>query len=130
MDITSINNNIVNQSLDNAKKEVKNNEFERMLKKAYDEKDEKQLKKVCREFEQIFLNHMYKQMRATIPKSDLVEGGFARETFEEMLDEKIAEEVAKGPGIGLGDMLYQNLARNMKPTYTPAGGKEDGNMLL
>jgi len=123
--IGGINNNLVDFSVENAKSQVKSNEFESMLKEAYSEKDDKKLKKVCKDFEQIMLNMMYKQMRATIPKSDLIENSFARETFEEMYYEKISEEVAKGAGMGIGDMLYKSLSKEMKNTYTPTGDKKD-----
>lgn len=123
MDVSGINNGMVNTAIENAKRDVKNNEFEKLLKKAYDQKDKEKLKKACKDFEQIFLGIMYKQMRATVPKSSLIEGSFARETFEEMLDERIAQEAAKGQGIGLADVLYKSLVKDMEATYT----KEEGN---
>jgi len=119
--IGGINNNMVDFSVDNAKNQVKRNEFESALKKAYSEKDEKQLKKVCKDFEQIMLNMMFKQMRATIPKSDLIENSFAKETFEGMYYEKISEEMTKGRGMGLADMLYKSLSKGMNNAYVPSG---------
>lgn len=128
MDITGINNNMINSQIDNAKSQLKKDEFETRLKKAYNEKDEKELKKACKDFEQIFLGIMYKQMKATIPKSDLVENSFAQDTFEGMLDDQIAGEVAKGPGIGLADMMFKSLSREMKSTYKPEGdNKNEGS---
>ncbi|MGE5327901.1 MAG: rod-binding protein [Deltaproteobacteria bacterium] len=123
--IGGINNNMVDFSVDNAKSKIKSNEFESTLKKAYSEKDEKQLKKVCKDFEQIMLNMMFKQMKATIPKSDLTENSFAKQTFEEMYYEKITDEVAKGQGIGLADMLYKSLSKDMNSTYVRTGDKKD-----
>ncbi|MGE5473006.1 MAG: rod-binding protein [Ignavibacteriales bacterium] len=121
--IGGINNNLVDFSVDNAKSQVKTNEFENTLKKAYSEKDEKQLKKVCKDFEQIMLNMMFKQMRATVQKSDLTDNSFATETFQSMYDEKITEEMAKGKGIGLADMLYKSLSKDMDKTYAPSDKK-------
>jgi len=126
MDISGINNNITKFSMENAKKQTESAGFEKTLKKAYNEKDEKELKKQCKEFEKIFLDMMYKEMRATVPKAELVENSFASQTFEEMFDNKITEEVAKGPGVGLGDMLYKSLVREMKSTYKKADGAENG----
>lgn len=123
MDISGINSGMVRSSLESAKREAGNNEFERLLKKAYNEKDEKQLKKVCKDFEQIFTGIMYKEMRATVPKSDLEESDFAKDTFQDMFDQKICEEAAKGQGLGLADMLYKSLSRNMESTYKVDGGK-------
>lgn len=126
MDVTGINNNMINFSIDNAKEQTKSNEFEKILKKAYNENDEKELKKQCKEFEKVFLNMMYKQMKATVPKAELIENSFASQTFEEMFDEKITEEVAKGSGVGLGDMLYKSLIRDMKATYKKTDGVDNG----
>jgi len=123
--IGGINNNMVNFSVDNAKSQVKTNEFENLLKKAYSEKDDKQLKKVCKDFEQVMLNMMYKQMRAAIPKSDLLQDDSAKDTFEDMYYDKIVENVANGQGMGLGDMLYKSMSKDMKNTYVLSGEKKD-----
>ncbi len=121
MDITGISSNMIGSGAESVRSQAKSTEFEEHLEKAYSQKDEKQLKSVCKEFEQILLGMMYKQMRASIPRSDLVERSFAMETFEGMLDDRVAEEAAKGSGIGLGDMLYNNLVRTMRSTYKPVG---------
>jgi len=123
--IGGINNNMVDFSVDNAKSQVKTDEFEGRLKKAYTEKDDKQLKKVCKNFEQIMLNMMYKQMRASIPKSNLLEDDSAKDTFEDMYYDKITEDIANGPGMGLGDMLYKSLSKDMKNTYVSTGEKSN-----
>ena len=94
--------------------EAKQGEFERALEKAIEEKDEKKLKKACSELEAIFVNMMFKQMRNTVQKSGLVDGGSAEEMFEDMLFDKYAEEVSTGQGTGLGDVLYKQLAKSMK----------------
>lgn len=121
--ITGINNNLVNFSVDNAKKQAESGEFEKVLKKAYDEKDDKQLKKVCKDFEQIMLNMMFKEMKKTVIKSELFENSFAQDTFEEMYNEKITEKISEGRGIGLADMLYKSLSSRMNKTYGSAGAE-------
>lgn len=88
--------------------------FESALEKAMAEKDEKKLKKACSDLETIFVNMMFKQMRNTVQKSGLVDGGSAEEMYEDMLFDKYAEEVSKGQGTGLGDVLYKQLAKSMK----------------
>lgn len=94
--------------------EAKQGEFEKALDKAIEEKDEKKLKKACSELEAIFVNMMFKQMRNTVQKSDLFNGGYAEEMYEDMLFEKYAEEISKGKGVGLSDVLYQQLSKSMK----------------
>ena len=73
--------------------------------------DPEKLMEVCKDFESIFLNMMLKQMRRTIPESDLVEKSFAREMYESMQDEELAKEMSRGQGIGLAQELYKQLSR-------------------
>lgn len=87
--------------------------FEEMLKKAAKEKDKEKLREACRDLESIFLNIMFKSMRNTVEKSGLIEESFAQNVYEDMLYEKYAEEASKGKGLGLGEMLYQQLVRNL-----------------
>lgn len=95
-------------------KEAEQGEFERALEKALEEKDEKKLKKACSDLEAIFVNMMFKQMRNTVQKSGLFDGGSAEDMFEDMLYEKYAEDVSEGQGTGLGDILFKQLSKSMK----------------
>jgi flagellar protein FlgJ len=88
--------------------------FEDMLQKAAEEKDEKKLREACRNLESVFLNIMFSSMRNTIQKSDLPGDSFAAGVYEDMLYEKYAEEASKGKGLGLGEMLYEQLSKNIK----------------
>ena len=67
-------------------------EFEGVLKKAFDDGDKKKLRDACDEFESVMLQILYKQMKATIPESGLVEKSSARTMFEDMLDETLMEK--------------------------------------
>lgn len=69
------------------------------------------LREVCAEFEALFLNHLLKGMRATIPDSGENGMGQSKEMYEAMMDEQLARELAvRGGGIGLADMLYRQLS--------------------
>ena len=114
MDISGINDKIVNNRLQEAKNKVTQDDFESRLKTAMDSKDEQELKKVCKDFEGIILGMMYKQMKATVQKSDLLPGDIGRDVYESMLDEKMVEEASKGNGAGLSDVLYRQLSRQLK----------------
>lgn len=43
--------------------------FEQYLRKAYSDGDKQQLKNACKEFEVLFMQMMYKQMKRTVPKA-------------------------------------------------------------
>lgn len=115
IDPISTGNNIVDYSSVKEKaQEAKQGEFESELEKAVQEKDDKKLKKACSDLEAVFVNMMFSQMRKTVQKSDLFGGGYAEGMYEDMLYEKYAEEATKNNGIGIGDMLYKQLSKNMK----------------
>ncbi|MCZ6679632.1 MAG: rod-binding protein [Candidatus Poribacteria bacterium] len=67
-----------------------------------------ELRKATQEFESLFLHYLMKSMRSTVPKNDLFHGGQAEEIFTDMLDQAIAETASKR-GIGIADLLYQQL---------------------
>ena len=112
------------QKMGNAKvqKDRQNEEgFKAMLEKAFNEKDKVRLKEACRQMESLFLGSMYKQMKGTIPQSDFLPKSFARKTFETMLDDEFAKEASKGQGVGLAQMLYEQLSKEMDNTYKSSG---------
>ncbi|MCX8125473.1 MAG: rod-binding protein, partial [Spirochaetes bacterium] len=96
MEISGINGNINKNTIENAKNKATDSDFEKSLQRAMDQKDEQQLKKVCKDFEGILLNMMYKEMKATVPKSGLLPNDMGNEIFESMLDDKLLEEASKG----------------------------------
>ncbi len=74
-------------------------------------KDDNKLKKACFELESLFLNQLMKQMRATIPKSEMMGGGKSEEIYTAMLDSQLAKEISLTKGIGLGEMIYKQMAK-------------------
>ena len=71
--------------------------------------DEQSLRNASQEFESIFVNLLLKEMRKSMPKGGVFERSMAREWFEGMLDEAVAKEVVKGPGIGLAGPLFEQM---------------------
>jgi flagellar protein FlgJ len=117
MNISGINNNFVNSAIDNAKAQSMEGDFEATLKKALDEKDDEQLKKVCTDFESIMLNMMYKQMKSTVTKSELIPEESGREMFESMLDDELVNQSSQKGDIGLGDLLYKQMKKQLANVY-------------
>lgn len=117
MDISGINNNLNNNNLSNAKNKVADDSFEKRLRSALDGKNEKELKSVCQEFEGIFLKMMYNQMKATVSKSSLLEESAGREIFDTLLDDELVKEASKTGRLGLADMLYKQLSKQLDSTY-------------
>jgi Rod binding domain-containing protein len=69
---------------------------------------EKDIEKVSRDFESVFLNKLLSSMRKTIPKSGLLDS-FASDMFQSMMDEEISKEMSKNKGMGMGEMIYNDL---------------------
>ena len=72
------------------------------------------LQTTCREMESLFLTYLLKEMRATIPKSDFINGGKAEEIYTSMLDSEMARELSSKGGIGLLSILLDQLGRRQE----------------
>lgn len=81
---------------------------------------ESKLRKASQDFESLFMYKLLKSMRATVPKTD--EAGFGMETMREITDEQMAVYLAQQGGIGLGEMLFQSLNRQVSPADSSAAG--------
>ena len=71
---------------------------------------EKDIEKVSRDFESVFLNKLLSSMRKTIPKSDLLDS-FASDMFQSMMDEEMSKEMSKNKGMGMGEMIYNDISK-------------------
>lgn len=69
------------------------------------------LKEACRGFESLFIRVLLKEMRSTVTKSTIFGDRREERYFTEMLDDSLAESMAESGGIGLADVLYDQLAR-------------------
>lgn len=90
------------------------NSFQASLDYAMENKDKVKLRKACVAFEGYFVQMMLKEMRKSVDSSNgIFPKGRAEQVFEGMLDEEIAKSVAEGRGIGLANMMYQQLEKNI-----------------
>lgn len=113
MKISNLNINPINQAK-NTIDTNKTDEFKKILESVEKSNDTEKLKEACNSFEEIFTNILLKNMRRTVIDGELLEKSYAREIFEEKLDEEIASEVSKGQGIGLSNLMYEQLSKNNK----------------
>lgn len=84
------------------------------------EANQKRLRDACEGFEAMFLAMMYKEMRNTVPKNELFGDDNAEEIWHSMLDTTLMENAAKAGGVGLADMMYQQLSQ---PVLSPEAVK-------
>ncbi|HLV10053.1 MAG TPA: rod-binding protein [Halanaerobiales bacterium] len=80
-----------------------------------DNSENEKLRLLAGEFTSILLKQMFKSMRNTIFKSELLDGGFAEEVFTDMLDEEISKKGASQQGFNnLSRILYEQLKNEVQ----------------
>ncbi len=75
---------------------------------------ERELREACAGFEAIFINQLLKTMRESVPESTFFGKSLQRDIYTSMFDMQVADRVAHGKGIGIGDLLYRQLSRTLK----------------
>ena len=119
----NVSNNLITGSAAQAVDKAADDSFEKRLQAAVDNNDDKELKKACQQFEAIMLDMMYKQMKATVVRSDLVQKDAGRDIFESMLDESLMEQASQTGTFGLAESLYKQLGKHNKTIPKVEGEK-------
>jgi len=91
--------------------------FESKLRSAMTTQNEAELKDACRQFEELMLGILYKSMKSTIQRSDLVPEAPGREIYEQWQDDALMKKIAERGTFGLADMMYRQLSKRMKNAY-------------
>ncbi len=115
MDISRVGGSIATELSTQFKQEDSTTEsFKSVLNKALENKDEAELKRACIDFEGYFIQMMFKEMRKSVntagglfPKSN------SELIFQDMLDEETSKSAANAGGVGLADMMYKQLSREI-----------------
>ncbi len=76
-----------------------------------DEQKRKKLREACEGFEAVFIQQMWQQMRASLPKDGLMSSK-EEEFWQGMYDQELGKSMASAGGIGLADMMMEQLDRN------------------
>ena len=79
------------------------------------------LRDACEGFESIFIQRMWEQMRKNVPKEGYLHSK-DEETYQSMFDVELSKKMASAGGIGLAEVLYQQLssrATNAARTTSP-----------
>ncbi len=70
--------------------------------------DERKLKDASQDFEAIFIGKLWEQMRATVPKEGYLHSK-QEDFYLSMFDHELSRKLSAAGGIGIGDMLYEQL---------------------
>jgi len=72
--------------------------------------DQEGLKQLCQDFESILIHSMFKEMRQSVPDDGYLERGMGMDMFQEIMDMETAREMSRKGGLGLGQLLYEQLS--------------------
>lgn len=67
------------------------------------------------EFESVFVKMMLKEMKNTIHKEKLIDGGYAEEIFEDMLYDEYAKNISQNESMGLAEEIYKQMSASLPP---------------
>ncbi len=87
------------------------------------EQESKRLREACEGFEAMFLDIMFKEMRKTVPENTLFGESQGEKIWHSMLDTELMQNVAKSGGVGIADMMYDNLIDQVTSQTLAAKGK-------
>lgn len=81
----------------------------------------KKLREACEGFESIFIQKMWQEMRNAVPKTGILSGREER-FWQDMYDQELSKSMTSAGGIGLADMMYEQLSRNLVSASRSAAG--------
>lgn len=91
---------------------------------------EEQLREACQGFESVFIQQIWEQMRKGVPKSGLMEGR-DQEMYQSLFDVELSKKMASAGGIGLADMLYEQLSVKLgEASRATSPGMLKGNQVM
>lgn len=73
---------------------------------------DKKLRKACADFESVLTSFLFKAMRKTVPSGLSVNQYAGKDTFDMLMDQKVAEELSKKNNRGgIQDLMYKQLIK-------------------
>lgn len=86
-----------------------NNKFQNLKTQRTPEQQDKKLREVGDLYEKQFLREMLKAMRGTVKESGFIKSNQAEKIFREQLDHEYVEKWGEKGGIGMSDLIYNQL---------------------
>lgn len=111
MDISSIYNSMISQSASDATNKVLNSVDK---KTDYSKATDEELMGVCKKFEAYFLEQCFKEMMSTVKTDEFSSGSTSTlvDYYKDEMVKNIAEQSTEKEGLGLAQMLYEQMKRN------------------
>jgi len=83
------------------------------------EQQKQRLKDAAEDFEAIFARQMMKHMRSGFIGDGMFGPGAAGEIYSDMMDTAVADKIAEQGALGLADMLYSQMVKQLEPQELP-----------
>ncbi len=84
--------------------------------------DDEELRNACEQFEEYFINLMFKEMQKTVMKDDSENSMFkesqAESIYKDFLYQEYAKNMTAAGGIGLADQMYEQMQKQNQGTVT------------
>lgn len=95
----------------------------------YSKANSDELLDACKQFEAYFIEQMYKAMMKTIPEnennSNYTSG--IMDYYKDQMIQSVAEQTSSGSGLGIAQMLYEQMKRNYGISDVIMDGSSEGN---
>lgn len=114
MDISGLGSTYMDMITQNAKDKASTSKLDGQWDKDYSNSTDEELLEACQEFEAYFLEQMFKEMAKTIPESEETSSYTTgiKDYFQDSMMQEIASQSTKKEGLGLAQMLYEQMKRN------------------
>lgn len=112
MDIGNITNPYLDAYTSQAAQSA--DKLEGQLKTDYSKATDKELMDACKQFEAYFVEQMFKEMMKTIPESETSSSYTSNlmSYYKDNMVQEIASSSTEQGGLGLAQMLYEQMKRN------------------
>ena len=99
----------------------------KVARPAKDATPEEKLRGTAKQLQGVFVEQLFKAMRATVPDDGLFSGGQGEEMFRDLMDQHVSESAPErwtGPH-SLGETIVRQLSRALTPAPTTAAPNSD-----
>jgi len=87
------------------------------------------LRKAAKDFEAIFARQILKSMRSTLTDGGMFGNGSAGEIYSYIMDEAVAEAIAKRGDLGLADLIYNQMVKSVEFNDKSSVGEKQKNII-
>ena len=114
MDISGINTGFMDY-VTNTAKTSSADKMKQSLDADYSDADDEKLMDVCKQFEAYFIEQVFKEVKKTIPDISGATGANKNliEFYTDSMIQEAAEQSAEQNSLGLAQMLYEQMKRNI-----------------